>query len=611
MDYQVSARKYRPGTFQDVIGQAHVVQTLMNAVATKRIAHAFLFSGTRGVGKTTVARILAKSLNCDQVELGNPCNACGNCLDIMQGQSLDVIEIDGASNTSVDDIREVRENVKFAPFRGRYRVYIIDEVHMLSNSAFNALLKTLEEPPAHVVFVFATTEVHKIPATILSRCQHYNFKRIARSDIVGCLQRVAREEGVSIADRSLTALARASEGSMRDALSLLDQVIAFSGKDIQHEDLETLLGAVPQEHVHAVVSAMAEKNGAGAVRVVAEVLDQGHDLRMFCRDVVEYIRHMLVSSVVPSVKDLRGLIEGSEDEIESVVKMAAAFSTTQLQELFKIWSQAEDGLRITTHPRFLVEVAAIKAAGVQDMTEEPSRLTRSTGDVHTKHKPTQPYPDGGQKSEGASVKTASPVRPVSPNKSPNVTAPTLAPSRPVTTASHASQESTSVSSRTGVSEPGPRDPENVGVPAESSSSSKSPAAFDWERVQDRVASSLPSVGSFLERSVLVKVEDEWVTIGYSKSETVARGVVEKGENLKAVSALCAEVAGRPLRLRVVELGAGQGVGASRAQRRTTEVQDQRLALLEQTKSHPVVKQALQMFGGEVVEVREGSSPKEA
>ena len=234
MDYQVSARKYRPGTFDDVIGQPHVVQTLMNSIATKRIAHAFLFSGTRGVGKTTIARILAKALNCEQGPTGTPCNACANCAEITQGTSVDVVEIDGASNTSVDDVREIRENVKFTPFRGQYRVYIIDEVHMLSNSAFNALLKTLEEPPAHVVFIFATTEIHKIPATILSRCQHYNFRRIAKGEIVQRLRHVAEQDGLAIEDRSLMALARASEGSMRDGLSLLDQIIAFGGKTICH-----------------------------------------------------------------------------------------------------------------------------------------------------------------------------------------------------------------------------------------------------------------------------------------------------------------------------------------------------------------------------------------
>src|SRR6476469_5209867 len=256
MDYQVSDRKYRTDSFEDESGEPHVVKTRMNSIAGNRIAHAFLFSGSRGVGKTTVARILAKSLNCEQGPTSTPCDRCANCLEIAQGNSVDVIEIDGASNTSVDDVREIRENIKFTPFRGHYRVYIIDEVHMLSNSAFNALLKTLEEPPAHVVFIFATTEIHKIPATILSRCQHYNFRRIAKTEIIARLRHVAEQDGIELEERSLASLARASEGSMRDGLSLLDQAVAFGGKSIVHAELETLLGAVPQELLRSLIQAI-------------------------------------------------------------------------------------------------------------------------------------------------------------------------------------------------------------------------------------------------------------------------------------------------------------------------------------------------------------------
>nr|MBI3614147.1 DNA polymerase III subunit gamma/tau [Nitrospirota bacterium] len=272
MDYQVSARKYRPGTFGDVIGQPHIVQMLVNAITTKRIAHAFIFSGTRGVGKTTVARILAKALNCEQGPTGTPCDTCANCVEIAQGSSVDVVEIDGASNTGVDDVREIRENVKFTPFHGHYRVYIIDEVHMLSNSAFNALLKTLEEPPAHVVFIFATTEIHKIPATILSRCQHYNFRRITKAEIIQRLRHVADQEGIGVEDRSLASIARASEGSMRDALSLLDQAVAFGGKTIRQNDLEMLLGAVPQEHVRTMIVAVIAQDSAAALQIIAQLL---------------------------------------------------------------------------------------------------------------------------------------------------------------------------------------------------------------------------------------------------------------------------------------------------------------------------------------------------
>ena len=265
MEFQVSARKYRPGTFQDLIGQPHVVQTLKNAIVRKPVAHAYFFWGMRGGGKTTVARILAKSLNCEQGPTDQPCETCDSCVESSRGNSVDVIEIDGASNTGVDDVRELRENIKFAPFRGSYRVYIIDEVHMLSNSAFNALLKTLEEPPAHAVFVFATTEIHKIPATILSRCQHFNFRRIPRLEIVSRLRHVAEHTGVQVDDRALTSIARASEGSMRDGLSLLDQAVAFGGQTIRHEDLESMLGAVPEELVRQLIETIIQQDSPRAI----------------------------------------------------------------------------------------------------------------------------------------------------------------------------------------------------------------------------------------------------------------------------------------------------------------------------------------------------------
>ena len=361
MDYQVSARKYRPGTFDDVIGQPHVVQTLVNAISTKRIAHAFLFSGTRGVGKTTVARILAKSLNCESGPTGTPCNSCSSCEEITLGNSVDVIEIDGASNTGVDDVREIRENVKFRPFRGHYRVYIIDEVHMLSNSAFNALLKTLEEPPAHVVFIFATTEIHKIPATILSRCQHYNFRRISKGEIVQRLRHVAEQDSLDIEDRSLMALARASEGSMRDALSLLDQVVAFGGRSIRHADLEILLGAVPYEHVRTMIEAILDQQSATALRVIADVLDQGHDLKTYCGDLVECVRNLLVAAVIPSHQDVKELIEASEEDVRKFVVDAKRLPPDQLQEVFRIFALAEDVLRLSAHPRFTLEAAVVRA----------------------------------------------------------------------------------------------------------------------------------------------------------------------------------------------------------------------------------------------------------
>jgi DNA polymerase-3 subunit gamma/tau len=571
MDYQVSARKYRPGTFQDVIGQPHVVQTLSNAIASKRIAHAFLFSGTRGVGKTTMARILAKALNCEQGPTATPCDACANCQEIAQGTSVDVIEIDGASNTGVDDVREIRENVKFTPFRGHYRIYIIDEVHMLSTSAFNALLKTLEEPPAHVVFIFATTEIHRIPATILSRCQHYNFRRIPRAEIIERLRFVIRQDGLTVEDRSLSAIARASEGSMRDALSILDQAVAFAGKAVTHDDLETLLGAVPQEHVRAMIAAFIAQDGPAAVGVIARLLDQGHDLRAYCADLVEYARHMLVASVVPAAQDLRSLIEAPEDDLRQIIADARAFTVEQSQELFRILSHAEDALRLSAHPRFVLESAAIRAARLLAVgtpaSASPAAVTRA---------PRQAAPQAAPARPAAQTTSASPpARPPAAAQSP-------VPPRPSM-------------------QPAVMKPPQAAPP---------PVQLNWEQVVEHVSGRHPNIGAFLEQGTLLGIDGNQLTIGYPPNASVARGMMEKPDNQQLIAAFCAELAGRPVRLRLVEIADGQAAALSPAQARAAKARTQKDALLEQTRAHPLAKQARDVFGSDVVDIRHTASRKE-
>ena len=519
MDYQVSARKYRPGTFDDVIGQPHIVQTLLNAVSTKRIAHAYLFSGTRGVGKTTVARILAKALNCEQGPTGHPCNSCPNCQEIMQGSSVDVVEIDGASNTSVDDVREIRENVKFTPFRGQYRVYIIDEVHMLSNSAFNALLKTLEEPPAHVVFIFATTEIHKIPATILSRCQHYNFRRIAQAEIIERLRHVAAQEQLALEERSLVALARASEGSLRDALSLLDQVVAFGGKTIGHHDLEILLGAVPHELIQHIVSAVIAQDSPAALTVIASLLDQGHDLRAFCSDVVEQFRHLLVASVVPATAELRSLIEASEEDVTQLAATAKTLAPEQLQELLTIFTQAEDLLRLSAHPRFVIEAAAIRATRLLRRTENGT-----TRPVQT---PSSPVNQKLQAQSGASdpqlgtQRTVLPRNPLAPSAQAVPAAPKPAPSSPQTSSGEGKAS-------TPLPDPSPAIENTPSAPTLSASHpADEHARLDWEAIQEDVAASLPNIAPFLEAGRFLGMAGDLVTIGFAKQTTLARTRLEK------------------------------------------------------------------------------------
>jgi DNA polymerase-3 subunit gamma/tau len=583
MDYQISARKYRPASFQDVIGQPHVVQTLTNAIGSKRIAQAFLFSGTRGVGKTTMARILAKALNCEQGPTGTPCGTCPNCTEIAQGTSVDVIEIDGASNTSVDDVRELRENVKFAPFRGTYRIYIIDEVHMLSNSAFNALLKTLEEPPAHVVFIFATTEIHKIPATILSRCQHYNFRRIPKTEIMHRLRHVSEHGGVSVEDRSLASIARAAQGSMRDALSLLDQAIAYGGKTVRHSDLELLLGAIPQEHVRTMVAAILSQDSPTSVRTIAQLLDQGHDLRAYCAELVEYLRHLLVASVVPVSQELRGLIDLSDDELRQIREDAKAFTPEQLQDLFRIFCQAEDDLRLSAHPRFVLEVAAVRA----------TRLLHAIAMAPVMAAPVARPPAVQPKPAATPVQAPSP-KPAPPRSPGNQTAPI---SRPEPTAQPA---------RPAPSRPAP-DPAPASAPMPKP---EPPVSLNWEEVLDRVEAQRPNLAPFLSVGNPVSMQQGEVKLAYPPTASVARAMVEKPENLKLISGVCAELAGQPIRLLLVELTEELKAGPSMGEMRAARERGQKDALLERTRSHPLVKQTLEIFGGQLTAVREQSPDKE-
>ena len=609
MDYQVSARKYRPGTFDDVIGQPHVVQTLVNSIATKRIAQAYLFSGTRGVGKTTVARILAKALNCERGPTGTPCGTCSNCLEIAQGTSVDVMEIDGASNTSVDDVREIRENVKFAAFRGKYRVYIIDEVHMLSNSAFNALLKTLEEPPPHVVFIFATTEIHKIPATILSRCQHYNFRRIPRTEIVERLRHVVDQDKIVIEERSLMALARASEGSMRDGLSLLDQAVAFGGKTIVHADLEALLGAVPQELVRAMVQAITAQESAAALRVLAQLLDQGHDLRAYCAEVVEYLRNMLVVSVVPSPQEQQSLIEASAEDLVQMAADARSFSPELLQELFAIFTQAEDSLRLSAHPRFVLETATVRATRLLRRADE--KPAQAVPPVQTAR---PPLPAPARTGQPVSPARSAEATPSSPPRPPQSTAPAPAapmPSRSSVVENMAPARGSLTTPQT-VRPPSTAGEVKASIPVASpqNEAGRLAVTLNWEQVQEEVANVSSRIAAFLERGRFVGVDGHVVTIGFAKQEMAARGMIENPDNMAVLTSICARLSGQTVRLRIVELTESDPPGQTMAQVRAAKEKEQRQVLFEQARAHPVVKQALEMFGAELAEVRPVSNQKE-
>ncbi len=535
------------------MGQSHVVQTLSNAIARKRVAHAYVFSGMRGVGKTTVARILAKSLNCEKGPTSEPCRTCPSCVEITRGNSVDVIEIDGASNTGVDDVRELRENVKFAPFHGSYRVYIIDEVHMLSNSAFNALLKILEEPPSHAVFIFATTEVHKIPATILSRCQHFTFRRISRLEIISQLRHVATQTGVSVEDRSLSVLARTSEGSMRDALSLLDQAVSFGGDKLQHEDLEALIGSVPEELVRQMIEAILAHQASQAMTLIGEVVDQGFDVRIYCRAILERIRNLLVACVVPSHQQVQSLLELGEEEGKQIIEQAGGFTEPYLQGLFSIVSRTEDSLRGSSHPRFLIEAAVVRAALLDPSTPVASENAPSTTVKPQQAQQPQPKTTTTPVATTPSVKTAAPTeKPPTLPKTSEQTQPSAEAARMFPSQSLPNKETQIPPKPRSSIEPTPSAP-----PKAASPQSDQTVTLNWGQVIDRMIKDHPNIGSFLEKGSVVTLEADQVVIGFAKKDAIARWRTDKPENRDIIANVCEVLGGRPIRFKVIELHDGQ------------------------------------------------------
>ena len=381
MSYTALYRKFRPDNFADVKGQDHIVTTLTNQIKHNRIGHAYLFCGTRGTGKTTVAKILAKAVNCEHPVNGSPCNECAMCKAIQAGTAMNVIEIDAASNNGVDNIREIREEVSYRPTEGKYKVYIIDEVHMLSTGAFNALLKTLEEPPSYVMFILATTEAHKIPITILSRCQRYDFHRITIDTIAARLDELLKVEGVEAEEKAVRYVAKAGDGSMRDALSLLDQCIAFHlGEKLTYENVLEVLGAVDTEVFSALLRQVLAKDVTGAIRTVDHLVDQGRELGQMVNDFTWYMRNLLL---IQSADDMEEVLDMSADHLAALKEEAQMVEPETLIRYIRIFSELSSQIRYAAQKRILLEIAIIKLCRPQ-MEKDLSALNERMDDIEQK-----------------------------------------------------------------------------------------------------------------------------------------------------------------------------------------------------------------------------------
>ena len=397
-------RVYRPKNFSDVIGQEHIVRTLKNQIENNNVGHAYLFCGTRGTGKTSTAKIFSRAVNCTNLHNDEPCNECENCREILEDKTMDVVEIDAASNNSVDDIRELRENVKYSPAKAKYKVYIIDEVHMLSQGAFNALLKTLEEPPSYVIFILATTEPHKIPATILSRCQRFDFKRVTVKDISSRMRYICEKEGIEADEKALNLIARNSQGALRDALSILDQCISFEGNKISYNDVIELLGSVNIEQLFDLAESIIKEDTRKSLQILNDFIIWGKDVRNLVNDLIDHFRNLMVCKIS---NDLDEIISLPEETIDLLKQQAETIDTNNLIRVLNILSEAQDGMKVSSNPRVLMEVTMMKIAQPMFDDSKEALLKRienleqkiESGNIKVNHISTNQTVDNSNKNE--------------------------------------------------------------------------------------------------------------------------------------------------------------------------------------------------------------------
>ncbi len=542
MSYLVLARKYRPQTFEQVVGQDHVTNTLRNAIRADRVAHALLFAGPRGVGKTSVARIMAKAMNCQHGPTPSPCDVCQSCKEITEGIALDVFEIDGASNRGINEIRELRENIKYMPGHSRFKIYIIDEVHMLTAEAFNALLKTLEEPPAHVLFLFATTEPDKIPITILSRCQRHNFKRIGLEDIVRSLERVCEELPFNIAEEGLRLLAREAGGSMRDALSLLDQVMAYSEGEVTEDQVLDSLGAIDRKVIFDLSSALLAGNVIAALDLLEELYNYGHDLKRLYRQMLSHFRHLILVKMGQTGPPL---IDVPLHEITIMKRQVEDVSLESVNQVFALLFEGEAVIRLSAQPKLALEALFIKLAQFKHLVSFDQilqKLDRVTKRLQERCSP----------SEQSDVL-------VSPTQ------------------------------------------ELLGVSGGNELSGEAQASSDdvgetWQQLlsifHERCRSLIPS----LEKAVLSEVAEDFLEIRVHGNSFYTARLQDK-KSLAAIQKVCNQFFGRNMTIKITE--ARDKTSDNNHPRES----DRTRRLKKEALSHPIVVDTLEVFQGRVVDVK--------
>jgi DNA polymerase-3 subunit gamma/tau len=561
MSYLVLARKYRPQSFEQVIDQAHITHTLSNAIGADRVAHAILFSGPRGTGKTTVARILAKAMNCKKGPTATPCNKCRSCKEVTDGHCVDVYEIDGASNNSVDQIRELRENIKYMPAHSLHKIYIIDEVHMLSISAFNALLKTLEEPPSHVMFIFATTEVHKIPITILSRCQRHDFKRIALAPISAHLAFICTQENFKMTDESLGIIAREAGGSMRDAISLLDQVMSCSTDSITNEQLLDILGIIDRKFLFAFSDSILQKDLTGALDLLDDIYDRGYELKKLYADLLEHFRNLLV---VKMGKKVEKLVDLPEHEIDHLKSQAQQISAAGLNQIFDLFFRQEASIRFAAQPKLVLEMIFVQlfqfqpALPIDDLIEKLDRQRREI--------------NGNRQTGDPAV---SPV--IKTDRTPNV--------------AQQQRDSSDHRQPTKVK----RDSADPGVPVEvSPQKTRSDPDAVWTAVYAQISQENPSLAANLSKCSLKGIFEDRLEI-----EVVGNGftlnMIQREKNMTLLKKIFADYFGQEKQI-VFNAKVDPNQDSQKKKNRNNQLKQEAL-------HHPLVADAIEIFDGKLIDVK--------